>query len=355
MATRPIRFWLVALTAALVLLWLLSGMLLPFVLGVAIAYLLDPGVDLLQRGRIPRGVGAVLVLAGFAVAIFGTVLLLVPLFQVQLYRLLEVLPRLVDWVRSDLIPRLEVLASDLGPQDVERIRTAAAQYAGDAVSLLGSLITGLLSRGLALFDVLSVLLITPIVAFYILRDWDVMVATVDGWLPRRHAATIRAEVTEVNRTLAGFVRGQSTVCLILGAFYAVALSLVGLDFGLTIGVVAGILTFIPYVGSAIGFFASVSLAMAQYESWWMVGVVAGIFLVGQFAEGNFLTPRLVGGSVGLHPVWVMFALLAGGYLYGFLGVLVAVPVAATVGVLLRFALRQYLASPYYRGDAPPSS
>ncbi len=347
---RPLRFWLAALAAALLCLWLLSGMLLPFVLGIAIAYLLDPIVDRCTRLGLPRWAGTLVALIGFGVGIAGTVVLLVPLFKVQLLRLAERLPTLVDRVRDELLPAVLGLVDRLRPEDMARLRSAATDYAGDAVVWIGSFLTGLLSRGFAILDVVSVLVITPVVAFYLLRDWDLIVAAVDGWLPRRHADLIRAEVREVDRTLAGFVRGQSAVCLILGAYYAVVLTLVGLDFGLSIGIVVGVLSIIPYVGSAVGLVASVSLAIAQFDSWTMVGVVAGLFLFGQFVEGNFITPRLVGGSVGLHPIWVMFALLAGGYLFGFLGVLVAVPVAAVVGVGARFALRQYLASGYFRGS-----
>lgn len=351
---RPLRFWLLALAAALVALWLLSGMLLPFVLGIAIAYLLDPVVDRCARVGLPRWAGTLVALVGFAIGIAGTLVLLVPLFKVQLLRLADRLPTMVDRVRDELVPALLGLVDRLRPEDVERLRSAATDYAGDAVVWVGSFLTGLLSRGFALLDVVSVLVITPVVAFYLLRDWDLIVAAVDGWLPRRHADVIRAEVREVDRTLAGFVRGQSLVCLILGGYYATVLTLVGLDFGFSIGVVVGVLSIIPYVGSAVGLVASLSLAVAQYDSWTMVAVVAGLFLFGQFVEGNFVTPRLVGESVGLHPVWVMFALLAGGYLFGFLGVLVAVPVAAVIGVGARFALRQYLASPYFRGlgDGP---
>jgi len=349
---RPLRFWLIALAALLLVLWLLSGVLLPFVVGIAIAYLLDPLVDRMEARGLPRWAGTLAALVAFAVVVAGTFVLLVPLFQVQASMLVEQAPRIVEALRREAMGLLEILYERLDPEDVQRLRSAAAQYAGDAALYVGGLLRDLLSRGFALLDLLSVLVIAPIVAFYLLRDWNRMVDTVDGWLPRRHADTIRTEMREVDRTLAGFLRGQGAVCLILGGFYAVALSLAGLDFGLTIGVVAGVLTIVPYVGSAVGFLASVSLAVVQFDEWWRVGLVAGIFLFGQAVEGNIITPRLVGGSVGLHPVWVMFALLAGGYLFGFLGVLVAVPVAAVVGVLLRFALRQYLASPYYGGEPP---
>lgn len=217
------------------------------------------------------------------------------------------------------------------------------------VGWLGTVLQSIVTGGVALFDVLTLLFITPIVAFYLLRDWDVMIGTIHGWLPRQHAATILDQVNEIDRTLAGFVRGQATVCLVLGLFYGVALSVFGLNFGLVVGSIAGLLSFIPYVGSLVGFVSSVGIALVQYDTWTPVVVVVVIFLVGQAVEGNFLTPKLVGDKVGLHPVWVMFALLAGGSLFGFVGVLMAVPVAAVIGVLTRFALQQYLSSSYYSG------
>jgi predicted PurR-regulated permease PerM len=239
----------------------------------------------------------------------------------------------------------------LSPENVARLRAGAEQFAGEAVNWTARVVRGVLSGGLALFDVLSVVLITPIVAFYLLRDWDKLTAAVESWLPREHRQVILGQVREVDRTLAGFVRGQASVCLALGVFYALALTAVGLNFGLVVGLAAGFLSFVPFVGSLVGFASSVGIAMFQYDDWLMVGVVAGIFIFGQAVEGNVLTPKLVGDRVGLHPVWVMFALLAGGSLFGFLGVLLAVPVAAVIGVLVRFLLGQYLASRYYRGTA----
>ena len=192
-------------------------------------------------------------------------------------------------------------------------------------------------------------------AFYLLRDWDRIVARIDSWLPRDHAAVIRAQLAEVDRTLAGFARGQASVCLCLAAYYAGGFSLAGLDFGLALGLVAGILSFIPFVGSGVALVGSIGLALLQYDTWLPVALVLGICILGQILEGYLLTPKLVGDRVGLHPVWVIFALLAGGSLFGFLGLLLAVPVAAVLGVLARFGLLRYLASHYYRGVRSPSS
>lgn len=346
------KAWLAALTAFGGLLWLFSPVLLPFVVGLAIAYLLDPAVDRLELFGLPRWAATAAALTLFGLTAFLALLLLVPLIQAQIAHLVDVLPGYAARAREAAAPLMEKILARLSPDDVARLRAAVGQHVGDVAGWVGKLMRGVLSSGVALFDVLSVLFITPVVAFYLLRDWDLLVAKVDSWLPRRSADTIRDQCREVDRTLAGFLRGQATVCLSLGGFYAVALTLAGLDFALVIGLMSGLLTFIPYVGSLFGLVASVGLAALQFDEAWRVAAVAGVFAFGQMIEGNVLTPKLVGDKVGLHPVWVMFSLLAGGALFGFLGVLLAVPVAAALGVLVRFALDRYLESPLYRGCPP---
>lgn len=353
-ARRQIRFWMIGFLAALALLWLLSDVLLPFVVGMAVAYFLDPLADRLQRLGMPRWLSTTLVLTGFAVLLLLILLLLVPLVQGQVVQLLDTLPRIAAWVRESLLPLLDNLIHRLSDEDLERLRSAAGQYAGNLVGWIAAIAGSVVTRGVALFDVLSLIFITPVVAFYLLRDWDTMMARIESWLPLQHRDTILGQVAEIDRTLAGFVRGQASVCLVLGVFYALALTAAGLNFGLVIGLMSGLLSFIPFVGSLFGFAGSVGIALFQYDDWWPVAIVAGIFLLGQAIEGNVLTPRLVGDRVGLHPVWVIFALLAGGSLFGFVGVLLAVPVAAVIGVLVRFALSQYLASRYFTGPEPPA-
>ena len=342
-----LRFWLFALVAAVAVLWALKPMLLPFVAGMILAYFLDPVVNVMTRYKVPRGLGSLFVLLGFALAVTLVLLLIVPLLESQIGALVQALPTYVQSLRDHIVPWTQAWLTTLSPEDVNKLRDAAGQYAGDAVGLTGKLLKDLISGGVALFDILPLLVITPVVAFYLLRDWPKLTASVDAQLPRRSYDLIRAEFEEIDRTLSGFLRGQALVCLCLGTLYSVGLTLVGLKYGATIGIIAGVLSFIPYVGSTFGWIASLTLAFVQFDNTMSIGLVASVFIVGQSLEGYFLTPKLVGDRVGLHPVWILFGLFAGGSLMGFTGVLIAVPVAAILGVLVRFGLRQYRASGLY--------
>ncbi|MEQ8813340.1 MAG: AI-2E family transporter [Thalassobaculum sp.] len=344
-------FWALLLAAVTFGLYVLRDVLVPFVAGMAVAYLLDPVVDRLERLRIGRGLATFAVLFGFFAVAIGLVLLLIPLLQTQVERLAAVLPGYVELVRDRLGPLLAHFDEDIDRQAALQKITGMT---GDLVSWVGNVIGRVIQGGFAIANILSLLLITPIVSFYLLRDWDRMVATVDSWLPREQAGTVRAQIGEVDRTLSAFVRGQGTVCLMLGVFYAAGLTLAGLDFGLVIGLFSGLISFVPFVGALLGGLLSVGLALAQFDSWQPILAVAAVFAAGQVIEGNFLTPNLVGDAVGLHPVWVIFGLLAGGTLFGFVGVLLAVPTAAVVGVMARFALAQYLASPLHLHGIPPA-
>lgn len=357
MSTRQqLTYWLVGLVVACVLIYLLRAVLAPFVAGIGVAYLLDPLADRLEKVKFPRWLATVVVLAGFFLS-FGVVLLLVvPLLQSQVFGLVEHLTGYIADSREALSATLLQLSERFSVDVGEDLKQAIRNFAKDGVAMIGNLLGSLWQGGLALVNLLSLLVITPVVAFYLLRDFDRIVAAVDGWLPRQHAPTIRRLASDIDQRMAGFVRGQGSVCLVLGTFYAIALSLAGLEFGLVIGLLSGLLSFIPFVGSAIGLLLSMVTAFTQF---WPdlvpIGIVLAIFIVGQFLEGNVLTPRLVGDRIGLHPVWVMFALLAGGVLAGFVGVLLAVPVAAAAGVLVRFFLEQYLGSRLYDMKPPPTS
>lgn len=350
---RQMTFWLAALLALCALLWLFSGILLPFVAGLALAYFLDPVADALERMGLPR-LAATLVILGASLLVLALLLVLVvPVLGGQVANLLDRLPGYAASLGALVDQALPAGVKDLLRSQSGAGSSAAADIASKAAGFIGTVLQSLWSGGLALVNLVSLMVVTPVVAFYMLYDWDRMVAIVDRWLPRDHADTIRRLAAEVDRTLAGFIRGQGTVCLLLGVFYAVALIAADLNFGLLIGITAGFLSFVPYVGALVGGGLSIGMAMIQYwPEWTPIAVIVAIFAVGQFLEGNFLSPKLVGNSVGLHPVWLMFALFAFGYLFGFVGLLVAVPLAAVTGVLTRFALRQYMASKLYLGSGP---
>lgn len=347
---RQMTFWLAALVIFVLLLWLLADILLPFIAGLAIAYFLAPLTDRLERMGVNRMVAALAIITIVVLLIVLVLLLILPLLGGQLASLIQNIPTYVSKLRSLVsdpgLPWLNKLfgnglGSDKGISDL------VTQGAG----WLTTFLTGLWSGGRAIVSVFSLIVVTPVVAFYLLYDWHRMVSTVDSWIPVRQRETVHQLAHETDRAIAGFVRGQAAVCVILGTFYAVALTLTGLNFGVLIGLISGLITFIPYVGSMTGLVLSAGVAVAQFwpDYTWIVVVIV-IFFVGQFIEGNVLSPKLVGESAGLHPVWVIFALLAFGYLFGFVGLLVAVPVSATIGVLARFALKRYLESSFYTGE-----
>jgi predicted PurR-regulated permease PerM len=346
------KVWGIALVVFVALLVLLKGILLPFVAGMAIAYLLDPVCDRLETMGSSRTIATTFVTGLFAIVVIVLLVLIVPLIVQQAVEFLGTLPDLIVRAYRRIEPYYAQLQHRLALPAPEELPDLVRTRFGSALTWLANLLQQVAGQGLALANLLSLIFITPVVTFYLLRDWDRLVARIDDLLPRDHAVVIRSQAKLVNQTLAGFARGQSMVCISLALFYSIALMLVGLPFGVVIGLVAGLLTFIPYVGSMTGFVVSVAVAFGHYDDWWMVGVVALIFIFGQVVEGNFLTPKLVGDRVGLHPVWVIFALLAGGALFGFVGLLLAVPVASVIGVLVRFSIAQYRVSKLYLGTRP---
>jgi len=352
--TRQVLFWILGLVAFGLLIRVFSPVLLPFVAGFAIAYFFDPVVDKLGTVRLNRTWATSLVLLLFFLFFVLAVFLLVPVLEKQVADFSAKLPKLLEAAQARLTAFIARLSAELSPGDLERIKSAAGGFAGDAFKFVGRVLGNLWSGGLAFFNLLSLVFITPIVAFYILRDWPLILKTLDSWLPRDHAPTIRSLVLEADEMVSGFVRGMGAVCFILAVFYGLALSLIGLDFGLVIGIGAGLISFVPFVGAIAGFVVAVGMALFQYSEWGPIVMVAGVFVAGQVLEGNFLTPTLVGGRIRLHPVWIMFALLAGGTIAGFVGVLLSVPVAAVIGVLVRFLAKQYVASSIYQGRAPPA-
>lgn len=351
------RIWIAVGVVAILILWLLHDVLFPFVAGMVLAYFLDPLVDRLERRGVGRTLGTTIVLIGFLLLLTAFLLLLAPMIYGQAVGFVENLPKYLSELNMRLMPKIEALRPKLGISGTvgNEVAEAMRDSSGKIFDWLGKAAGSVLVGGLALFDIVATLVLTPVVAFYMLRDWDRMVAKVDSWLPRRYAGTIRQLGSEADKSVAGYLRGQALVCLILGVFYAVSLALVGLQFGLVIGLVAGAITFLPYVGSLVGGVLAIGMALVQFPPDWVsVAIVAGIFVFGQAVEGNYLSPKLVGDRVGLHAVWIIFALMAGGALFGFTGLLLAVPVAAIIGVLTRFFMKQYLASKLYDdGHVPP--
>ena len=347
---RRVLFWLAVLVLVVLALWLLSEILLPFVAGLAIAYLLTPLTDRLERLGVNRLAAAFIIIAVVVLVLVYLILLVAPIVGTQLTSFIDSMPGYVT--------TLQALLGDPSRPWLQKLLGAgfsADKSIGDLVTQgvgwLTAFLRSLWSGGRALVSIFSLVVVTPVVAFYLIYDWHRMIRSVDSWIPIQHRDTVRELAREVDAAIAGFIRGQTAVCLILGSFYAVALTLTGLNFGLLIGVISGLITFIPYVGSMTGLVLSLGVAVAQFwPAYGSILIVLGIFLVGQFVEGNVLAPKLVGESVGIHPVWLIFALLAFGYLFGFVGLLVAVPLAATIGVLCRFVLRRYLQSSFYTGN-----
>ncbi|RWI19038.1 AI-2E family transporter [Mesorhizobium sp.] len=347
---RQIRFWLVSAIILAIFLYVFSGILLPFVAGMVLAYFLDPVADRLQRLGLSRLMATIVILFAFIVVLVLAFVILIPVLASQMADFASKLP--------EYLTRLQSLITSFDPRwleekfgvDANGLREGLNSLLTSGFGLLTTVFTSIWSSGVALVSVVSLFVVTPVVAFYMLLDWDRMVTIVDSWVPRDYVQTVRAIANDINTATAGFVRGQGTLCLVLGAMYATGLTLTGLNFAILIGLFAGLISFIPYVGSLTGLVLAVGVAFVQFwPDWTMVAAVAGVFFVGQFIEGNILQPRLVGKSVGLHPVWLMFSLFAFGALFGFVGLLIAVPASAAVAVLVRFAIARYLESPLYKG------
>lgn len=346
-------FWLAAATLLGLFLYVFSPVLLPFVAGFTLAYLLDPLADRLQRWGINRLIGSLLILVFVLLITFFLGLALLPRLIAQLGDFAAKLPNYFNVVRDILQTRVEPFFARFDSQvQPQQFQDSLAPLIGKVSSLLGNMLSSLISGGQTLLDIASLLVITPVVAFYMLVDWDRMVRSIDNFVPPRHRDTVRMLAGQINRAIGGFIRGQALVCVFLGTWYAVGLTLCGLNYGVLIGVIAGVLTVIPYVGSLTGLFLAAGVALGQFwPDYVQIILVLAVFFSGQFLEGNILSPKLVGDAVGLHPVWLMFALLASGSLFGFVGLLIAVPIAATIGVLSRFAIGRYMQSPLYRGGA----
>jgi predicted PurR-regulated permease PerM len=350
-AAQQWRIWGLVVLGLLALLWLLAGTLLPFFAGAALAYLLDPLADRLERLGLGRVTATMIIALGLSLSVAIALLVAVPTLIEQSQSLAIAVP--------DYVSRLTDVLSQRFPRIFDENSALSRGLASAETALRdsgGAVLSQVLASSLEVLNFFVVIVVTPVVAFYLLLDWDHFVAKMNTALPRAHAPTIRRLFREVDAVMAGFVRGQLLVCFILGAFYSAALMMIGLPYGLLVGILSGLLVFIPFIGSTIGLLLSTGIAAFTFwgEPFWIFAT-AGIFLFGQFVEGNILSPFLVGKSVGLHPVTLMLALSVFGVLFGFTGLLIAVPLAAALGVLARFGFDRYIESPLYSGATPPSA
>lgn len=356
MNPRIIRalFWVGLVLLGVFVLGLVQSILMPFVVGFAIAYVLAPAVARLEGWGIPRTLASFLILILFLLVLSLILVILVPLIQGQVIQLIASIPSIVGTLQNELTKLLESLQQRLPAEDVSRLRDMLSAKMAEALTWFALLLQSLITSSFAILNILSLVIVTPIVTFFLLRDWGKMVAVVDSYLPRSSLETVRGQARLVSDTLVGYFHGQALICLILAAYYAATLSIMGLYSALAVGVLIGVLAIIPILGVATGFILALSLAASQYGTWAAVIKVCVIFAAGQATEANILTPKLLGDRVHLHPVWVIFALFAGGTLFGFIGLVLAVPAAAVIGVLARFALVRYRQSTLYSG-APPET
>ncbi len=349
---NQVLIWIGFFVVLILTLWLFRGILLPFVVGAALAYLLNPLVNQLQRLRLARAWATTVVLLTVITIILSLFFMLVPLVGQQIVGLVQRLPGYATDLQELARQRAPELNEWLGPERAAQVEATVTDLLGQAVGLVGRLTTEIVNSSMTVISVIGFIIFTPVVTFYLLLDWQSMVRGLEGLLPRHHKAEIQSVLHEIDGSMAGVLRGQGGVILIVTAYYATALTIVGLNFGLAIGLIGGLFSFVPFLGFALGLVLSIGVAIVQWGggSPWMVGVVFAIYMIGQFIEGNVLYPKLVGSSININPVWLMFALLAFGALFGFVGLLLAVPLAAIGGVVVRYAVAKYKASTLYQGE-----
>jgi predicted PurR-regulated permease PerM len=352
--SKQTLFWLGAMAALLLIVVVLHDILLPFVVGAAIAYFLDPLADRLEKLGFSRLLATIVIVLVFGLLVILSIVFLLPLLVDQLIDLAAKLPGYFQSLRDLAVNYLERWFGDQWTSKNLGLDGTVKDFAQKAAGWVGKVLSSVWSGGLAVVNFFALLVITPVVTFYLLLDWDRMMQHISDWLPRDHADTIREIGHNINDVMSGFVRGQMTVLVSLGIFYVIGLTLIGLNFGLLIGLGAGLVSFVPFVGPAVGLVIGGAVAVVQFwPDWHMVAAVLSVFLIGQLIEGNVLSPMIVGDRVRLHPVWLIFALFAFSFLFGFLGLLLAVPAAAAIGVLVRFGLQAYLKSSLYLGIAKP--
>lgn len=348
--SQRVLFWIATFSAFILVVHLLKPILLPFIAGLGVAYLLDPLADKLEKKGLSRIGATTLITVIFFSLVIAIILLIAPLLQAQIVGVAQRLPEFIELVQRLAAENIGKVKDLLPVGSLESGREVSGDLAGTIGKAVRELLQKIWAGGMAVFGMLSLVVITPVVSFYMLLKWDDIVEQIDHLLPRHRADTIREQAREIDRTLSGFVRGQASVCMTLAVIYGVALSVIGLEAGLLIGIGAGVISFVPYIGAISGVAVALGVAIVQFDAWMPILAVIAVFAVGQVLESYVLTPRLVGDKVGLHDLWIIFAVMAGGTLFGFVGVLLAVPTAAVIGVLVRFSLDRYQESALYLGD-----
>lgn len=344
-------FWCGAIALLLGFVWIFNDILTPFVLGIVIAYLLNPFLKRFSNKGFKRTTGAAIVTVLFYSLLIALVAIIAPIVAKESAELIEKMPEYLDKLFKLVAPYTVWFQENIGENYIEDAKLFLKDNATKILSLSGGVAGGLAAGGQAVVSMLTILVLTPLVSFFMMREWPAITDWVEDLIPRQHEKMIQDLIDQIDTKLAGFIRGQLTVAFFLGLIYAVALTIAGLNYGFLIGITAGILSIIPLVGSTLGLLVSVAVAWFQAGELSYVGIIAAIFIVGQIVEGNILSPKLLGDSVGLHPLWILFALMAGGALFGILGMLLAVPVAAIVGVFGGFAIKQYKSTPLYQKRA----
>lgn len=352
---RQIIFWCLALIGLALFIWLFKPILLPFILGIAIAYLLNPMVKGLGAMGFNRMAATIIILSGFLILLLALLAVTTPILYKEISQLSDDLPGLIEKIQDAAAPYQTRLQELLGKENGDPI-AALKENAGASIGAGKTLLSSLKAGGAALSGFITIIVLVPFVAFFMMKEWPRVTKWAEDMIPRPHRETVLGLLGKMDKKLAGFVRGQITIALFLAILYAVGLTIVGLKYGFLIGMFAGFFNIIPLVGSTLGLLVGILVAWLQSGDLMFVGLVGGIFVAGQLIEGNFLTPKILGDSVGLHPLWIFFALMAGGALFGIVGMLISIPVAAVMSVLLGFMIEQYKQSPYYLGvdgEAPP--
>ena len=339
--------WIVGAILFCLFIYMVSSILLPFIVAVITAYFLDPVTKKIEKLGLSRTAATFTITILFFAIFIILSIILVPLFYDQFTSMIQKIPTYVHLYNEEILPYFSTILEKFDPESIDSARQSVREASSYILNFAGKVIIDIWSSGIAIVNLLSLLFVTPIVTFYILRDWHHIIDKLSNLIPPKHSKIVGQLVGQIDVTLSAYIRGQTNVCLILGIFYAAALTLAGLEFGFVIGLSTGILSLIPYVGLLFGFVVAMVIAVFQFSNSLDIGIIALIFITGQIIEGNFITPKLVGDKVGLHPVWIIFCMLAGATMFGFIGLLLAIPTTAIIGVLTRFLIYQYLNSSFY--------